>query len=156
MITPDRIPAFPENRVYRYDIPLEQIKRMKDLMKEKGMSMTELFQKILKIGLILEHAGKKGGEVMIRQKRVIRLFEPDNYDKKSRGGLLFFTSALKLVVPSILAAELQEVANKYHVTVEDVCREFIDKGLDIAEANNDPNSTVVLIENGTEHQFKIF
>lgn len=58
-------------------------------------------------------------------------------------------------LPSILAGELQEIANRKHVTVEGVGSEIINKGILLARAKLDPTKKFVLREDGSEREFDL-
>lgn len=155
---PDKIPEFPNKRDFLFQVPIEMSEEVRALERRHNLSTEQIGHKFLSLGFILAESEERGGRIVIERDLV--LFGDEKSISEPEGGLHFIltigSGKYSVTADSEWVGRLQELANKKHRTVEDICREFFRKGLEVARAEDDPNSTVLLIVEDTEREIKLF
>lgn len=157
---PDRIPDFPDRRSFKYEVPVGLSKEMHSFAEIHSITFDELARRFFLFGMMIEKTEEEGGMITIRTEKEITLFGEEDVKEEPEGLYLRLTlGRARQTVDAIseIAGFLQEISNKKHKTVEELCTEIMKKGLEAARADDDPNSTIILTEaDDNERVLKIF
>lgn len=146
---------YDEDRRFRYDLQLnpEQGFKIEQLSESFNCSASKLLRVFVKWGAVLSNMDDKQIQVMFRQDREFNLFDKPKTITLASLDSDLITDEAQGDFNSDITGLLQEMANKYRVTVEELLAQHIKKGIVLAEALLDPNTQVYLKEKDGESQF---
>ena len=152
------IPQFPDRREFKPKLERQQVERITELANMYDIDFSEVFRRIVLSGLVVHYAKMKGGSVKITRDKELMFFnQQSNPTQQEPEGLSIEFSInhrrqrqINANVGSAALAEIEDVANFHHRTVEEVFQESIKLGLEITEASVDPFSQAILTESNGE------
>lgn len=152
------IPHFPNRREFKPRLEPQQIERITELANMHEIGFSEVFRRIVLSGLVVHYAKMKGDSVKItREKELVFFDQQSNPTQQEPEGFNIGFSInrkrqrqINANVGSAALAEIEDVANFHHRTVEEVFQESIRLGLEITEASVDPYSQAILTESNGE------
>lgn len=152
-----------EPRRYMFEIPAESYYKIYEFGQRHHRSQQEIFRAFIILGFSAASLeGDPGcGFVIVKDgvRHQLELFGDRVFPVKRRRYFFgFFEKVAKVrgEYGNEFAGALQELANRRHTTVEELIKEFFSIGVDIAQADEDPNTVILVRDASGEREFRLF